>query len=134
MSQEERTLARPGIWAGLHEALPNSAVEQGLSGTFCMLCVCPVYLAFKAVHGMECTAREDSDDSHNGAPGTMSCFHIHQIDARFSSLSFGQGGVRWMLGKGSSPEGSGHGTGCPGQWSWSQAAEIQGAFGQCSQI
>ena len=36
------------------------------------------------------------------------------------------------LGTGSVPEGSGHGTGCPGQWAWPQAARVQ-AFGQCSQ-
>jgi len=39
----------------------------------------------------------------------------------------------WVLGKGSSPEGSGHGTGCPGQWSWPEAARVQGALGQGSQ-
>ena len=32
-------------------------------------------------------------------------------------------------GEYSVPEGSGHGTGCPGQWSGPQAAGVQGAFG-----
>jgi len=44
-----------------------------------------------------------------------------------------QGRVRWGLGKGSAPESGGHGTGCPGQWAWPQAAGAQGAFGQCTQ-
>jgi len=43
-------------------------------------------------------------------------------------------GPGWMLGKGSSPEGSGHGAGSPRQWSWPQAAGVQGAFGQRSEI
>jgi len=38
------------------------------------------------------------------------------------------------LGKGSAPEDGGHGAGCPGQWEWAQAAGVQGAFGQCSQM
>ena len=38
-----------------------------------------------------------------------------------------------MLGKGSSPESSGHGAGCPGQWSWHQADGVQEAFGQHSE-
>ena len=29
------------------------------------------------------------------------------------------------LRNGSSPEGTGHGTGCPGQWSWPQVPEIK---------
>ena len=29
-----------------------------------------------------------------------------------------QGRARWGLGKGSAPEGSEHGMGCPGQWAW----------------
>ena len=36
-----------------------------------------------------------------------------------------------MLGKGSLPEGGGHGTGCRGQWA--PSAGVQRAFGQCSQ-
>ena len=38
-----------------------------------------------------------------------------------------------MLGKGSSPENGGHGTGFPGHWAQSQATRVQEAFGQCSQ-
>ena len=34
----------------------------------------------------------------------------------------------------SSPAGGGHGTGCPGQWSWCWDARVHGAFGHCSQI
>jgi len=37
-------------------------------------------------------------------------------------------------GKGSSPEGGGHGLGCPGQWAQPQTAGVQWAFGHCSQI
>ena len=37
------------------------------------------------------------------------------------------------LGKESAAEGSGHGTGCPGQWAWLRAARVQEAFGHCSQ-
>ena len=43
------------------------------------------------------------------------------------------GEVRWGLGKGSAPEDSGHGIGCPGRWSQSQTVRAQRAFGQCSQ-
>jgi len=39
----------------------------------------------------------------------------------------------WGLGKGSAPEGGGHGTGCPGQWEWPQAAKVQGALEHNSQ-
>ena len=35
------------------------------------------------------------------------------------------------LGKDSAPEGSGHGTGCPGKRAWPRAARFQGVFGQC---
>lgn len=38
--------------------------------------------------------------------------------------------ARWELGKGSAPEGAGHGTGCPGQWLWSQASGVQDVFRQ----
>jgi len=34
------------------------------------------------------------------------------------------GQVRWGLGKGSAPEGSGHGTGCPGWWAPSRVAGV----------
>jgi len=33
-----------------------------------------------------------------------------------------QGRGNWGLGKGAALEGSGHGTGCPGQWARPQAA------------
>jgi len=33
----------------------------------------------------------------------------------------------------SSPEYVGYGTGSPWQWPWPQAAEVQTAFGQCSE-
>lgn len=49
------------------------------------------------------------------------------------ALSCVRGGSGWVLGKGSSPEGGGHGTGSPGQWSHPQAAGDQEAFVQCSQ-
>ena len=42
-----------------------------------------------------------------------------------------QGRGSWGSGKGSAPEDSGHGTGCPG--SPLQAVRVQEAFGQCSQ-
>jgi len=45
-----------------------------------------------------------------------------------------QGRGRWRLGIGSAPEGGEHGTGCPGQWARPQAAVVQGALGQYSQI
>ena len=45
-----------------------------------------------------------------------------------------QGRGSWGLGKGSAPEGSGHGTGCPGQWARSLSARVQGAFGWHCQI
>lgn len=38
--------------------------------------------------------------------------------------------VRLGVRKGSSPRGGEHGTGSPGQWSWLQAAKVQGMFGQ----
>lgn len=41
--------------------------------------------------------------------------------------------VRLVWGNGSAPEGSGHGTACPGQWARPQAAGAQGAFGHRSQ-
>ena len=41
-------------------------------------------------------------------------------------------GEGWGLGKGSAPEGGGHGTACPGQRAWPWAAGAQGTFGQCS--
>ena len=44
-----------------------------------------------------------------------------------------QGRGIWGLGTGSTPEGSGHGTGCPGLWARPQAARVQGVFGHCSQ-
>mgnify|MGYP001859384664 FL=1 len=44
-----------------------------------------------------------------------------------------QEGSGWMLGKGSSPEGGGHGTVSSGQQSRPQAAGVPEAFGQCSQ-
>jgi len=40
----------------------------------------------------------------------------------------------WVIGRGSSPEGSGHSIGSPWQGSWPQAARVQGAFGRHSQI
>ena len=43
----------------------------------------------------------------------------------------GEGQLRFETG--SSPEGGGHGTGCPGYWSWSQAARVQATSGQHSQ-
>ena len=42
------------------------------------------------------------------------------------------GGSGWVLGKGSSAEGDGHGTDSPGQWSWLQAAGVRGVFGRLS--
>ena len=39
----------------------------------------------------------------------------------------------WISGQGSSPQGGGHETGCPGQWAQPRSAGVQGAFGQCSQ-
>jgi len=36
-----------------------------------------------------------------------------------------QGRGSWGLGTGSAPEGSGHGTGCPGQWAWPQVPECK---------
>ena len=43
-----------------------------------------------------------------------------------------QGWGGWALGTGCAPEGSGHGTGCPGQWARPESAGIQEASGQCS--
>ena len=45
-----------------------------------------------------------------------------------------QGRGSWGLGTGSELEAGGHGMGCPGQWAQPQAAGVQGAFGQHSQI
>jgi len=53
--------------------------------------------------------------------------------ARGNGMEMHQGRVRWRLGKGSSPENSGHGTGCPGQWSRPQGIGVQRVFGQHSQ-
>ena len=44
-----------------------------------------------------------------------------------------RGEADWVSGKGSSPEGGGHGTGCPGQQAWPQATGVQGTFQQRSQ-
>lgn len=44
-----------------------------------------------------------------------------------------RGGSGWVLGKGFSPEGSGYGTGCPGQSALLQAAGVQERSGQHSQ-
>lgn len=44
------------------------------------------------------------------------------------------GGSGWISEKGSSPEGSGHGTGSVGQWAGPQAAGAQREFVQCSQM
>lgn len=41
-----------------------------------------------------------------------------------------QGRARWGLGKGSSPQGGGHGTGSPENWIWPQAGGVQEVFGQ----
>ena len=49
--------------------------------------------------------------------------------ARGDGVELCQGRGSWGLGKGSAPEGSGHGTGCPGQWARSLSARVQGAFG-----
>lgn len=42
--------------------------------------------------------------------------------------------VRWALGKDSSPEGDGHGTGFLGQQAWPQAERVQGTLEQSSHI
>lgn len=39
-----------------------------------------------------------------------------------------------MLGKGSSPESGGQGTGSTGQWSWPQADRVQGVWTALSEI
>ena len=44
------------------------------------------------------------------------------------------GGSGWISEKGSSPEGSGHGTGSVGQWAGPQAAGAQREFVQRSQM
>ena len=36
-----------------------------------------------------------------------------------------QGRGSWGWGKGSAPEGGGHGTACPGQWAWPQVPEFK---------
>ena len=53
--------------------------------------------------------------------------------ARGNGMELCQGCADWVSGKGSSPEGGGHGTGCPGQWSWHRADGVQEAPGQSSQ-
>ena len=44
-----------------------------------------------------------------------------------------RGGLVWVSGNYSSAESNEHGTGSPGQWSWSQADGVQQLFGQSSQ-
>jgi len=39
-----------------------------------------------------------------------------------------QGRGSWGSGKGSAPEGGGHGTGCPGQWSGPKLLELKGCL------
>lgn len=60
MSQEECTSTRPGMWAGLREAFPNLVVYLDLSGTYCILSVWPVHIAFKAAHVIEHAASKES--------------------------------------------------------------------------
>ena len=56
----------------------------------------------------------------------------HLVD-RENSMDFCQWTDRWGLGKGSAPEGGGHGTVCPGQRAQPRAARAQRAFGHCSE-
>jgi len=44
------------------------------------------------------------------------CAQPRADEAEGSFLELCQGRGSWALGKGSAPEGSGHGTGCPGLW------------------
>lgn len=49
-------------------------------------------------------------------------------------MELGQGKVRGVLGKGSLSGSGWHWNRLPGQWSWPQAAKVQGALGQHSDI
>ena len=51
-----------------------------------------------------------------------------------TAWSCNKGGSGLIPGEGPSPEGSGHGTGFPGQWSQPHSAGVQVAFRQCPQI
>lgn len=77
------------MWAGLHEAFPNLVVYLDLSGTFCILSVWPVRLAFEAAYGMEHASSKESGGSHQGVPGTLNVFYSHQINAILQHLSSG---------------------------------------------
>ena len=53
---------------------------------------------------------------HNGSGGSaLSSVLYGSNRTRGNSTGLHQGKSCWGLGKGSSPEGGGHGTGCPGQ-------------------
>ena len=54
--------------------------------------------------------------------------------ARGNGMELCEGRGGWGLGTGCAPEGSGHGTGCTGQWAPPRAVVMQEAFGQQSQI
>ena len=53
--------------------------------------------------------------------------------ARGNGMELCQGRGSWGSGKGSAPEGGGHGMGCTGLWAEPQTAEGQGAFGHLFQ-
>ena len=69
---------------------------------------------------------------HREQTGSTELCSVAVTGPEGTAWSCNMGGLGWVLGKGSSPEGGGCGTSSPEQCSWHHAAKVQAAFRQCS--